>query len=185
MIKMNKVTAFGALLMAFSFGSQAMAMSMECSVGMNRATAGGLYPVEREVVLKTAVVQSGDVDLQKCSSTQLQNFSISLCAIEDSEAAGIFHAEIAIFNKDQDQRFTAGKNLLAIAKKGSDLVTLTSASALTPSFEQKMESAGVAFPDYSGGDSLMIDEAVVKGFKKGAITNDDIVSVGIANCKLK
>ncbi len=82
---------------------------MECSVGMNRASSGGLYPMEHNIILKSAIVQSeGSVDLKRCSSTTIQNLSVSLCAIEDGEAAGIFRAEIG------DLRKVNSSNLLPV-----------------------------------------------------------------------
>lgn len=181
------------LIIALAVGlssSSAVASWMECSVNVLTASTSGLMPSEKPVALKIARVQDqGNLDLKKCSSTAISDLQVTFCAIEDSEALGVYMAEIVVEDKNETDKeslnFTSGNTVLATPKKGRELVGLMSRSALSPIFIKKMIAAKLDFPDYQGGDSLQIDLAVEKAVKAGAINFSDIVSLSLDSCQLK
>lgn len=178
------VTFLGALVIS----STVMAKTMECNVSMNMANAGGLMPAERMVKLQGVKVQSGHLDVNQCSLSQISNLSVTLCGIESTEAMGVYSAEILIEElgaKKEEMNVTAAYSMLGTSKAGKGLVELNSKSALSPSFTKKLMEANIQFPEYQGGDSLAIDESVATAFKKGVVTESDIVSISIDSCEIK
>lgn len=170
--------------------SSSFAAQMECGLGVMTATAGGLMPTEKPTQLKSVKVQlQGDLSLKGCSENTVEDLKITFCALEDSEAQGVYSAQILVEDKNEKDKdslnFTSGSNLLALPKKGTVLVNLQSTTALSPIFAKKMEAAKLEFPDYKGGDSLQIDEAVSQGVKYNAIKAGEIVAVSLDSCVLK
>lgn len=183
--KSISITAAALLL---SLGSQAMAASMECSIGLTTATAGGLMPMERTITLKASEVRpEAKMELSECTDSDILGMTVTLCAIEDGDALGVFHAELFI-NRDggEELEFTSAKDIFAYSKKRAGaLVSLFSEGTLTPQFMKKMDDANLTYPEYKGGDSLAIDDAVSAAFKKGVLNKNDIVSLSIESCRLK
>ncbi|KHD87706.1 MAG: hypothetical protein OM95_12830 [Bdellovibrio sp. ArHS] len=189
MINAKRVLSIATTALLFGFSGQALALSMECSVNMTTATSGGLMPIEKAITLNaTEIQQETRLELAKCSDTTLAGMTVKLCAIEDGDAAGVFHAELSIEREagGDELDFTAARDILALSKKQQRaLVSVVSESALSPHFVKKMDDANMTFPEYKGGDSLMIDEAVAAAFKKGVLNKSDVVTVGIERCRIK
>lgn len=183
---MKKLMPFLGMLAISSTG---FAGTMDCQIGFTTASSGGLMPSEKIVTLKTTSVQKpASLDLKKCSVTLTADLKINLCAVEDAEALGIYKAEVVIEDPkgiDNGLNFSVADNLLATAKNGGKLIALNSKSALSPVFIKKMVAANLEFPEYQGGDSLMIDEAVAGAVKKGVLAENDIVTIAITSCSVK
>ncbi|WP_374073977.1 hypothetical protein [Bdellovibrio bacteriovorus] len=176
----------GVMTLALCIGSQALALSMECTVGATTATNSGLMPIENDITLNTTEVQrNGSLDLKKCSTTEALGMTLSFCATDDMEAIGIYKANVTILEKNNEAYFSTAQELLATPKKGRSLISLLSISTLTPQFMQKMDQAEISYPEYKGGDSLMIDDAVAAAFRKNVLNKSDVVNVSIGTCTLK
>lgn len=171
--------------------SAVQAKTMTCELGVLRASSGGLMPANENIQFKDSVViQDGHLNIDKCTQTQITDMKLSLCALEYKQTIGIYNVELLIEDVQSDLKsqdtfdFTSAATLFATARNGSDLVDLKTESALTPQFIKKMNTAKIKFPDYKGGDSLMIDDAVKKAYKKGVLRESDIVTVDVRSCKL-
>lgn len=186
MFNLGKKLSVGVITLTFCIGSQAFALSMECTAGATTASNSGLMPIENDITLNATEVQrSGSLDLKKCSTTEALGMTLALCATDDLEAAGIYKASLTILEKNNEAYFSTAQELLATPKKGKSLISLISVSALTPQFMQKMDKAEIAYPEFIGGDSLMIDDAVAAGFRKNVLNKSDVVNVSIGTCTLK
>lgn len=180
----------GVLSMVLGISTQTLAAGfMTCKVSLAKANAAGLMPLENDITLNIARIQSSNFELNKCSKTEVKehNLTLSLCATEDTEAIGIFSAGVIVTDSGaKELQFASASQLMATPRaSGRPLVFLRGESTLTDSFKAKMEAAGLEFPQYSGGDSLAIDDAVKNAFAKGVLTEKDIVSVGITDCFIK
>jgi len=144
----------------------------------------------KTITLKETLLQNaGSLDLKKCSHTKISDLNIVACGLEDSEAVGVYRAELNISDKltATNDAFdsTTATDLLATPKKGTQLVSLVATSALSPVFIKKMTAASIEIPNYQGGDSLEIDDAIAAAMKKGVLTTQDIVAIAIDHCRLK
>lgn len=178
------------ILSLLAISSTGFAKNIECNINLLQASSGGLMPVQKAITLKQTLLQkSGALDLNQCSTNIVSDLKIQFCGIEDAEAVGVFKAELVMDenNKQPSEEidFTSAGSLLAISKKGGKLVILDSKSGLSPVFIKKMSAAKLDFPDYKGGDSLQIDEAVADAHKKGVLKDSDVVSIEIESCILK
>lgn len=178
------------LFSILTISSTVFAKNLECNISILKASSGGLMPAEKTISLKETLIQGNRLDLAKCSNTIVSNLKLNLCGIEDSEAVGVYTAELLIDeNKSQPSdafAFTSATGLFANSKKGEGkLVRLNSQDGLSPVFVKKMTDANLNFTDYKGGDSLQIDEDVAAAFKKGVLTDSDIVSISIESCHIK
>ncbi|WII73397.1 hypothetical protein QJS83_05880 [Bdellovibrio sp. 22V] len=169
-------------LMSLSLGaySSANARTMQCGVQMVTASHIGLVPMDDEFVLAAAPV----TDTSKCATTTVKNMTLSLCAAEETEALGIYKVQVSM--SDSEGRIATAREILATSKNDAeDLISIYSECDFTPQFVRKMHAAGLQYPGYRGGDSLMIDRAVAAAFQKGVLDKHDIVLFNIGNCELK
>ncbi len=178
------------LFSILTISSTVFAKNIECNISILKAASGGLMPAEKTITLKETPIQGNRLDLAKCSTTIVSDLKLSLCGIEDSEAIGVFNAELMLDENSTQEpdafAFTSAGALFANSKKGEGkLVRLNSQAALSPVFVKKMHAAKLDFTDYKGGDSLQIDEDVAAAFKKGVLTDSDIVSISIESCRIK
>ncbi len=178
------------ILCFLAISSTALANNIECNINLLQASAGGLMPIEMAVTLKQTLLQkSGFLELKQCSDNVISDLKIQLCAIEDSEALGVYKAELVIEDNNKQPSdeidFTNAVSLLAVSKNGGSLVSLSSQSGLSPVFIKKMIAAKLDFPDFRGGDSLQIDAVVSSAYSKGVLKNSDIVAIDIESCTLK
>lgn len=182
-----------ALICLMLISSTVFAATLECGVKTFNATATGLIGTDKVVTSLQAKIQSESdfkLDNQNCLTNSVAGLDLNLCGVEHNEATGVFAALITVTNKG-DSAFniensnSGAEYLLAQSKKGSTLAILNAKGALSPAFRQKMTAANLEFPEYVGGDSLQIDEAVKIGVEKGIIKKDEVVFIYADSCSLK
>lgn len=183
----KKLLSFSSMALVMSLGSQAFAAStMTCKLGVYVASVSGLMPLEKDLTISGIQIQSTQgFDLEKCQNDTYAGVDMSLCAL-DTEAKGVYKIELSLFARGQrDFEYHSVGQILAEPKKGSTLVGFEFKTAMNPYFTTRASAKGINVPEYTGGDSLAIDEAVGEAVKKGIVDKSDVVAISIGDCSTK
>lgn len=187
MLARQKMLLIGAMVLALGLGSQAMAASaMSCKLSVYVASASGLMPLEKQLTVAGVQIQGTQgFDLANCKNENYAGVGFSLCAL-DTEAKGVYQVELSVYpagSKDLD--FQSVGQILAEPKKGNTLIGFEFKTAMNPQVTTKASAGGIKVPEYTGGDSLAIDQAIGEAVDKGIVNKNDVVALSIGDCSAK
>lgn len=183
---LNKLLVVG--LVSFT-ANLSLAATMTCELENFVADKGGLMPAPTPTIISNLVVQTTDsIQEDQCQKFQIDSEPAAICAILAPNTKDVYQAAIIMEGGDDDDssifNLAIAYALFGLHKNEKDLVFLKSESILHPTFKIKMTAANLSYPNYKGGDSAQIDEAVVSGVAKSVIPVGSVVSVGLGNCRL-
>lgn len=183
----QKMLSLGAMVLATTLGAQTFAASsMTCKLTVHVASVSGLTPLAKDLVISGIQIQpSHRFELDACQNESYGDMELSLCAL-DTLAKGVYKIELSAFARGQkDFDYHSVGQILAEPKKGDILVGFEFKTVMNPQFTTRASAKGIDVPEYTGGDSLAIDDAVSEAFKKGIVNNSDVVAVSIGDCSAK
>lgn len=175
---MKKSILFAILIMSAvsSFSAQ-----IRCKMDVNVIGAGGLMPADKATIWQTELQSGLSATPDKCSNyLKPGNQSMSLCA-RTTEAVGVY--QLGVFTNDgtEEADATMGTSI----KNNQNLVMLQSTHLIFSDFKRKMRDLNLKTPARYIGDSLLLDEVIVKANKKSKVSLVDMpVTMGFESCEI-
>lgn len=178
---MIKFILLSSLILTSYFAS---AETLTCSLRPMRTLTSGLVPDDNSKLISLSVEIvafdqiSSVTDLSSvCASSMLDDKKIELCAMESAFIGGY---SVSILTTEPGFEIpTSSEYLIGKARNGKGLNLINAKEHVLSSIINKMSLFKISMPEALEGDSLLLDEALVKATSKGVLKKGDLILMSI------